>query len=322
MTQKYEKVDLGNVRGKNGQDGVGIEEFRFITDIDPTTHLYHVVYTDEGKAPTEVILHDGDVTIVERALENYIQKSDTVGLLKNDGTVDTTSYSTFDGDYNNLTHPPNIPNDVAQLTDNNNTQFTPRSHIHGEIQNNGTIDNQIITFDNNDVPLVADYSAGNVIKLGKISTDYLIDPNSHETIGSYSNDTVSTVLQSINNTLTSLNTNITNILNGLAWKTYNLQNMTGCNLYYNDYLCHFTVEKTLTISDANKNKNVEVVSGRIPEGYRPKKVNTSFMDGQTDAIVRYKVTSDGVVYIVSDRAWTNSTTFRASFTWARIPNNI
>ena len=320
MTQKYEKVDLGNVKGKDGKDGaegVGIEEFRFIRDIDPTTHLYHVVYTDEGKAPTEVILHDGDVTIVERALENYIQKSNTNGLIRNDGTIDITQYSTFDGSYDNLLNPPNIPSDVADLRDDNNTQFTPRSHNHGEIQNDGTINNQIITFDNNDVPLVADYSANNGIKLGKISADYLIDPYSHATIGTDSEDTVSTVLRSINTKLTEINSNMAEIVNSLKWKEYTLNNMTGCKLYYNNYLCHFTIDVTMTIPTANR--NTTVVNGTIPDGYRPKATHISPMDGQAAANVRFKVTSGGAVQVVSDREWTTATTFRSSFTWARNP---
>lgn len=40
---------------------------------------------------------------------NFIQKSDTSGLVKNDGTIDTTSYSTFSGSYNDLSNKPTIP---------------------------------------------------------------------------------------------------------------------------------------------------------------------------------------------------------------------
>lgn len=46
----------------------------------------------------------------------------------------------FSGDYNDLTNKPTIPSDVSDLTDSSNTQFTPKSHTHGYIQNNGTID--------------------------------------------------------------------------------------------------------------------------------------------------------------------------------------
>ena len=46
----------------------------------------------------------------------------------------------FSGDYNDLTNKPTIPNDVSDLTDSSNTQFTPKSHRHGYIKNDGTFD--------------------------------------------------------------------------------------------------------------------------------------------------------------------------------------
>ena len=64
------------------------------------------------------------------SLTNYVQKSSTQGLIKNDGTIDTSSYSTFDGNYNSLTNKPTIPTDVSDLTDTQNTQFTPKNHTH------------------------------------------------------------------------------------------------------------------------------------------------------------------------------------------------
>lgn len=47
--------------------------------------------------------------LVKESLDGKISKSNISGLVKNDGTVDTTSYSTFDGNYNNLTNKPTIP---------------------------------------------------------------------------------------------------------------------------------------------------------------------------------------------------------------------
>ena len=52
-------------------------------------------------------------------LENdsdFIEKSSTSGLVKNDGTIDTTSYSTFSGSYNDLSNKPTIPTKVSDLT--------------------------------------------------------------------------------------------------------------------------------------------------------------------------------------------------------------
>lgn len=71
---------------------------------------------------------------------DFIEKSSTEGLIKNDGTIDTSSYSTFDGNYNNLTNKPSIPTDVSDLTDTQNTQFTPKSHTHSEYVNPVIVD--------------------------------------------------------------------------------------------------------------------------------------------------------------------------------------
>ena len=47
---------------------------------------------------------------------DFIEKSNTSGLIKNDGTIDTTSYSTFSGAYNDLTGKPSIPSKTSDLT--------------------------------------------------------------------------------------------------------------------------------------------------------------------------------------------------------------
>ncbi|MBQ2654072.1 MAG: hypothetical protein IJF83_10990 [Methanobrevibacter sp.] len=87
-------------------------------------------------------------------LGDYIEKSNTVGLVKNDGTIDTSTYLTehqditgkldiaqtsskgknvvVDGTTGNITfeNKPSIPSDVSDLTDTHDTPFTPKSHSH------------------------------------------------------------------------------------------------------------------------------------------------------------------------------------------------
>ena len=53
---------------------------------------------------------------VFNSLANYVQKSNTVGLVKNDGTIDTTPYSTFDGSIEDT--------DLFDVLDCINTNFT------------------------------------------------------------------------------------------------------------------------------------------------------------------------------------------------------
>lgn len=85
---------------------------------------------------------------------NYISTSSTSGLIKNDGTIDTTSYSTFSGSYNDLTNKPTIPSKTSDLTNdgadgtnvfvaNNDSRLTdsrtPTSHTHGNLTNDGKV---------------------------------------------------------------------------------------------------------------------------------------------------------------------------------------
>lgn len=77
-------------------------------------------------------------TNIDTALSNKVSKSSTSGLLKNDGTVDTTSYSTFSGSYNDLSNKPSIPSKISDLT--NDSNFIETSSTSGLVKNDGTID--------------------------------------------------------------------------------------------------------------------------------------------------------------------------------------
>lgn len=96
-----------------------------------------------SKSSTSGLLkNDGTVDtstyLTSSALSNYVQKSSTNGLLKNDGTVDTTSYSTFSGSYNDLSNKPSIPSSSSDLSDGSSLVKT--SSTSGLIKNDGSID--------------------------------------------------------------------------------------------------------------------------------------------------------------------------------------
>ena len=90
--------------------------------------------------------------LIKDSLDNKIGKSSTVGLIKNDGTVDTTSYSTFNGNYNNLTNKPTIPTKTSDLTNDGDgtnafitqhqslTNYVQKSSTNGLLKNDGTVD--------------------------------------------------------------------------------------------------------------------------------------------------------------------------------------
>lgn len=64
---------------------------------------------------------------IDGYLNNKISKSSTVGLVKNDGSIDTTSYSTFNGNYNSLSNKPSIPSKTSDLS--NDSGFITSSSL-------------------------------------------------------------------------------------------------------------------------------------------------------------------------------------------------
>ena len=153
------QYDLGKVVGENGQDG---DDGNGIVSIEKTgtsglVDTYTITYTD-GDTDTFTVTNgsDASVTIVSSwsattsdskvasekltkdSLDNKVSKSSTTGLLKNDGTVDTTSYSTFDGNYNNLTNKPTIPSassttpsaDTTSGSYGSGTSYARSNHSH------------------------------------------------------------------------------------------------------------------------------------------------------------------------------------------------
>lgn len=133
------------------------------------------ITTDTGsttKYPTVKAVEDyaqpiGNYLTSHQSLTDYIQKSQTNGLVKNDGSIDTTSYSTFSGSYNDLSNKPSIPSDVSDLTDTSNTAFTPKSHTHSSSDVTGLTATRNVCTDSN----------------GNLSTEYK-NNHSHGSIGS------------------------------------------------------------------------------------------------------------------------------------------
>ena len=76
--------------------------------------------------------------LTKDSLDDKISKSNTSGLVKNDGTIDTTSYSTFSGSYSDLSNKPSIPASSSDLSDGSDLVKT--SSTTGLIKNDGSID--------------------------------------------------------------------------------------------------------------------------------------------------------------------------------------
>ncbi len=133
-------------------------------------YTYHYVLTNTGTFNVHFInnmfeLDSNNIAITVNAISNvvsafvnrlksvFVQKSNTNGLLKNDGTVDTTAYSTFDGNYNNLTNKPSIPSNTSDLT--NDSQF---------ITINESDEEYIASFDGNETVINKYFNANEEVK--------------------------------------------------------------------------------------------------------------------------------------------------------------
>ena len=82
-------------------------------------------YNDLSNKPsipskTSDLTNDSGFLTQHQSLANYVEKSNTSGLIKNDGTIDTTDY---------------VDTDDSRLSD----ARTPTSHQHGSLQNDGKI---------------------------------------------------------------------------------------------------------------------------------------------------------------------------------------
>ena len=147
-----EKLVYDSIIGKI--DDVSESGDVFYNDDSMNGHIYLFnSYLDFNVNNNSVKYNNSELATVSDipSLANYVQKSNTNGLLKNDGSVDTTSYSTFDGDYNSLINKPTIPviptnisaftNDVGYLTQHQSlTNYVQKSSTTGLLRNDGTVD--------------------------------------------------------------------------------------------------------------------------------------------------------------------------------------
>ena len=97
--------------------------------------------TDKPSIPTKTsdLSNDSGFLTSHQSLENYVTKENGKGLFTGSYNDLTNKPSLFSGNYNDLSNKPSIPTDVADLTDNSNTAFTPKSHTHGNITNDGKV---------------------------------------------------------------------------------------------------------------------------------------------------------------------------------------
>ena len=112
--------------------------------------------------------------------------------------MDTDILDELSIDWADVQNKPTIPTDVSDLTDNSNTPFTPKSHSHGQITNDGKLAPTGTTIASDDKILITDTSNSNYIKsVANLLASQIKDSNSHNNIGSSASATQSTINSNI-----------------------------------------------------------------------------------------------------------------------------
>ena len=115
----------------------------------------HNIVLSKFLVNSQVLYPTGNFSYGDKFMKIILDEVKKDGVLvKNDGTIDTTSYSTFSGSYNDLSNKPTIPSKTSDLTNdgadgtnvfvaNNDSRLsdarTPTSHTHGNLTNDGKV---------------------------------------------------------------------------------------------------------------------------------------------------------------------------------------
>ena len=217
-----EPYSLCIVKSSNGYDVYSIQSTGWVksatipSDFAISSHNHNDLYYTKSEVDNMNLGGGGEVN-----LSNYIRKSSTSGLVKNDGTIDTTTYSTASHTHGNLQtngvigtsnnanknvitdangkitteNKPTIPTKTSDLTNDgdgsnvfvkdNDSRLTnsrtPTSHSHGNITNNGRVTVDYDTI----IPgpaLIADNNDDGTLKTGLLSNTYISDRSSLQNI--------------------------------------------------------------------------------------------------------------------------------------------
>ena len=154
--------------------------------------------------PTKVseLENDNGYLTEHQDLTDYITKSETTGLVRNDGSVDTNDYITThqditmkadisslssvatSGSYNDLRDKPSIPSKTSELTNDSNyltehqdlSDYITKSDSEGLIRNDGSIDNTIYLSEHQDITGKADIDSLSVVATTGDYTDLINKP--------------------------------------------------------------------------------------------------------------------------------------------------
>lgn len=140
MTEKRIKLKKINNEALVGTGNISVlTSHQDITGKEDKSNKSSSISTDTGsttKYPTVKAVED-----YAQAKGNYLTSADISGKLDIAQTSNKGKNVVVDSTSGNITFEdkPTIPADVSDLTDSSNTAFTPKSHTHGNLQNDGSV---------------------------------------------------------------------------------------------------------------------------------------------------------------------------------------
>ena len=155
--------------------------------------------------------------LVKTELDKKIATSNTAGLVKNDGSIDTSTYLT-EMKIGSTANLPVITGTSGALTagsfgssantfcEGNDSRLsdsrTPTSHTHGQVTNDGKITSTAVTVASGDNIVITDYSDSSKVKrVANLLAGHIKDGTAHTNIGSSANATQATINTSIDTAL-------------------------------------------------------------------------------------------------------------------------
>lgn len=138
---------------------------------------------------------------------------------------------------------PSIPSDVSELTDTNNTQFTPKSHAHGQVTDDGKIISTAVTIASGDYVVITDTSDSSKVKrVTNLLASHIKDSSAYTHIGTSANATQSTINNAIDTAISNLSsiqaiqivTTLPTASSSTMGKLYIISENSKINVYYTE----------------------------------------------------------------------------------------
>lgn len=158
-----------------------------------------------------------------QSLLDYLTSDQINTLLSSYALTNSLAAVATSGSYNDLSNKPSIPTKISELTNDSNFVLTtdsrlsdartPTSHSHGNITNDGKIQNSVMLpvseSTQNHLPLLVPFTGGK-IAYGMLSTDAIVETKACQNLETVAGKAQTYINQAIDTKIGEINTSLTN----------------------------------------------------------------------------------------------------------------